>query len=152
MAPSTEALWDSLLSRGRLLFAMGTDDSHYFTNPWDRAAPRPGQAWVMVRADTLTPGAIVRALSRGEFYATNGVTLSDLRVTGGRLTIEVGRSRPTDDTRYHIEFIGRGGRVLAAVHGMTARYDLRGDEGYVRVRVTDSHGWHAWTQPVWLKG
>ena len=28
--PSTEALWDSLLSRGKVLFAVGDDDAHSF--------------------------------------------------------------------------------------------------------------------------
>ena len=51
--PSTEALWDSLLSRGKLLFGVADDDSHSFRSE-DADSPdatRPGRAWVMVRAD-----------------------------------------------------------------------------------------------------
>jgi hypothetical protein len=149
--PGTEALWDSLLTRGKTIFAAGTDDSHYFTRPWDRSAPRPGYAWVFVRASELTAEAIVRAMRRGDFYASTGVTLGDYRVDGKRVSLTIVRSRgATEDTRFRTEFIGRGGRVLSTSHGLAARYDIRGDEGYVRARITDSNGWQAWTQPVML--
>ena len=150
VALSTEALWDSLLTRGKLLFGAGTDDSHFFTRPWDRSLPRPGQAWIFVRANELTADAIVRAMRRGDFYASTGVTLGDYRADGKRMTLTMQTRGTGDDTRFRTEFIGRGGRVLATVHGLTARYDMRGDEGYVRARVTDSNGQQAWTQPVIL--
>jgi hypothetical protein len=149
VALSTEALWDSLLTRGKMLFGVATDDSHYFTRPWDRSAPRPGQSWVMVRASALTPEAIVQALRRGDFYASTGVLLGDYRVERRRIALTIARARGAgDDTRFRTEFIGRGGRVLAVVNGLAAAYTIRGDEGYVRARVTDSNGWQAWTQPV----
>jgi hypothetical protein len=151
-APPVEALWDSLLTRGKVMFGVGTDDSHYFTKPWDRNAPRPGQAWIFVRAPQLTPDAIVSAMRRGDFYASTGVTLGDYRVESRRISLTIVRPGGTgDDTRFRTEFIGRGGRVLATVHGLSARYDIRGNEGYVRARVTDSHGWQAWTQPVMVR-
>ena len=40
--------------------------------------------------------------------------------------------------------------MLADVAGVAARYMIRGDEGYVRATVTDSHGRRAWTQPFWV--
>lgn len=66
-----------------------------------------------------------------------------------RLTITI---RPRGDFKYTTEFVGRGGRVLARTGEMTAVYELRGDEGYVRARVRDSMGYHAWTQPVFVDG
>jgi hypothetical protein len=145
--PSTESLWDSLLTRGVLLFGVGDDDSHHFQSAGaDRAdLARPGRAWVMVRADTLTEAAILRALHRGEFYATNGVMLRGYDVSEGEMRIEVAAA---GDTRYLTEFIGLGGRVLASVPGASARYRFTGTEGYVRARVTDSRGARAWLQPV----
>ena len=151
VALSTEALWDSLLTRGKVMFGAGTDDAHYFTRPWDRTAPRPGQAWIFVRARELTPDAIVGALRRGDFYASTGVTLGEYRAEPGRISLTIVHTRGAgEDTRFRTEFIGRGGRVLAVVHGLSARYDIRGDEGYVRARITDSNGQQAWTQPVML--
>ncbi|MEP6493845.1 MAG: CehA/McbA family metallohydrolase [bacterium] len=147
--PSTEALWDSLLSRGKLLFAVGDDDEHSLL-PKDNdeyELTRPGRSWVMVRADALTADAIVRALHRGDFYASTGVTLREQ--AADTHMIRVVMDAPTnDDRRFTTEFVGKGGRVLATVAGREAEYHIRGDEGYVRARITDSNGYHAWTQPV----
>ena len=150
---STDALWDTVLTRGTLLFGVASDDAHKFRPDQltDFEATRPGGGWVMVQADTLTPDAIMRALRAGRFYASTGVTLAEC-VTGAR-EVRVRVADPEgarDDRRYRTEFIGRGGQVLATVAGPVARYVIRGDEGYVRARVTDSNGRRAWTQPVLL--
>lgn len=148
---STEALWDTLLTRGRLLFGVASDDSHAFkpANLQDVEATRPGLAWVMVRADTLTPAAIMTALRRGDFYSTTGIRLAEYRADAREIVLRFGApTGPGDDRRYRTRFIGRGGRVLAEVGGPVARYAIRGDEGYVRASVTDSNGRRLWTQPM----
>ena len=90
-------------------------------------------------------------MRRGDFYASTGVTLGEYRADPGRIALTIVHTRGAgEDTRFRTEFIGRGGRVLAVVNGLTARYDIRGDEGYVRARITDSNGQQAWTQPVML--
>jgi hypothetical protein len=151
VALSTEALWDTLLTRGKLLWGVGSDDSHYFRPEKhdDPTAPRPGRAWVMVRADSLDPAALTRALHAGRFYSSTGIWLKDYVVqpTGIELVIQRG-GLPGGDTRYLTRFIGRGGRVLAESAGLTARYRFGGNEGYVRVKIVDSNGHQAWTQPV----
>ena len=38
----------------------------------------------------------------------------------------------------------------AARQAEAATYEWKGDEGYVRVKITDSNGLMAWTQPVRL--
>lgn len=145
VAPSGEALWDSLLTRGKVIFAVADDDSHSFraSDADSYALTRPGRAWIMVRADTLTQQAVLGAIRRGDFYASTGVSLSDLLVTDSAITLAVS---PVYDSRYAIEFIGNGGRVLATAHSRHASYTFRGDEGYVRARVSDSNGRKAWTQ------
>ncbi|MGK2935872.1 MAG: CehA/McbA family metallohydrolase [Gemmatimonadaceae bacterium] len=150
VAPSAEALWDSLLTRGKVVFAVADDDSHSFraSDADSYALTRPGRAWIMVRADTLTEPAILGAIRRGDFYASTGVTLSDLVVTDRAITVAV---LPVYDSRYTIEFVGSGGRVLAKVHDRRSSYTIRGDEGYVRVRVSDSNGRKAWTQAVLVR-
>ncbi len=145
--PSTEALWDSLLTRGRYLLAVADDDSHSF-KPQDADNPemtRPGRGWVMVRADTLTADAILRSLRRGDFYASTGVALRDYRFDEREIRVDI---TTVGDRRFLTEFIGSGGRVLASVAGPTARYLIKGNEGYVRARVSDSIGRKAWMQPV----
>ncbi|GLC28383.1 CehA/McbA family metallohydrolase [Roseisolibacter agri] len=146
---STEALWDSLLTRGRLLWAVGSDDAHNFAALDDAETTRPGGAWIMVRADTLTPAAIVGAMRAGRFYATTGVLLADVAADARAVEVTVAApTNPRDDRRYRTRFVGRGGRTLAVVAGTRARYAIRGDEGYVRAVVVDSDGRTAWTQPL----
>lgn len=149
--PSTEALWDSLLTRGKRLWAVADDDAHSFKPQDDDAydLTRPGRGWVVVRADTLTAAAILAGLRRGDFYASNGVTLRDLSATPNEIRLAMQRGR-TDDQTFTTEFIGNGGRVLSTQRGMEAAYRPTGAEGYVRARVTDSNGKRAWTQPVFV--
>ena len=146
-SPSTEALWDSLLTRGKTIFGVADDDAHSFRpeNADSHELTRPGRAWIVVRADTLTPNAILGAIRRGDFYASTGVTLDSLVTSRAELRLSM-TSR--QETRFLTEFIGSGGRVLSRVRGNRASYQVRGDEGYVRARVTDSNGKRAWTQAV----
>jgi hypothetical protein len=144
---STEARWDSVLSRGKLLFGVADDDSHSF-KPQDAENPdlaRPGRGWIWVRADTLSPAAILTALRRGDFYASTGITLRDLQVTATEYRLEI---VPAGDRRYLTEFIGRNGQVLARSTTLHPSYRISGTEGYVRARITDSSGRMAWTQPT----
>ncbi len=147
---STEARWDSVLSRGKLLFGVADDDSHSY-KPQDAENPdmaRPGRGWIWVRADTLSRDAIIRSLQRGDFYASTGITLRDLRVSSAEYALEIA---PAGDRRYLTEFIGMNGRVLARSTTLRPSYHMKGDERYVRARISDSSGRMAWTQPVMVR-
>jgi hypothetical protein len=150
---STEALWDVLLSRGQLAWAVASDDSHDYLHLDDFQSERPGKAWVVVRAPELSSEAIADALRDGEFYASNGVTLKDYSASPAGVTLKIQRPinpRGNDNRRFTTRFIGKHGRVLAEVAGLTAAYSFRGDEGYVRAAISDSNGFRALTQPVFL--
>jgi len=145
------------------LFGLATDDSHdYHEGKGDN---RPGRGWVMVRARHLTPESLIRAMRQGDFYASTGVTLQDIRYDReqGVLEIEID---PAGNQQYHTQFIGTlvgfdpdsgpvvdatgqpvratrrysadVGRVLAEVEGLHATYQLTGNELYVRAVVTAS--------------
>jgi hypothetical protein len=53
-------------------------------------------------------------------------------------------------SKYRVEFIGSGGRVLAETTTNPAVYRFAGNEGYVRAKIYESNGRLAWTQPVFL--
>ncbi|MBL8959507.1 MAG: CehA/McbA family metallohydrolase [Gemmatimonadetes bacterium] len=146
--PSLEEMWDAVLSRGILLYGLAVDDAHHFKRHDDRTASRPGKGWIHVRADTLTPRALLGAIERGDFYSSTGVELAEVGATPSEVTVAV---KPTTYSKYRIQFIGRGGRVLQETAEPRATYRVRGDEGYVRARVIESNGDMAWTQPVMLK-
>ena len=47
-----------------------------------------------------------------------------------------------------MQFIGPEGRVLEEKTDADASYTFTGSEGYVRVKVIESNGLMAWTQPM----
>ena len=156
-SPGLEAMWDDILSSGKLLYGIAVDDAHNFKRPYDPTASQPGRGWVYVRAPRLDGREIVAALERGDFYASTGMELTDVRFAAGRYTIAVKEERPCSSTttaclasKYRIRFIGRNGTTLKEVPGSSASYDVRGDEGYVRAVVYESNGKRAWVQPVML--
>ena len=142
-----EGIWDGVLSAGKLIFGIATDDAHHF-NDIGGAEIGPGVGWVMVRAAALTPEAIVIALGTGDFYASTGVALQ--KVDLAHETIALGVEQEANST-YATTFIGRDGTTLAQAVGTEAVYQIRGGEGYVRAVVMSSSGGKAWTQPVLLR-
>jgi hypothetical protein len=122
-------------------------------------------------------------MEAGRFYASSGVTLDEVSATSTSLSVTV---RPDPDATYQIDFIGTKkdfnrdsepvrdkmgrklpvtrnysqdvGAKLKTVDGISASYDLTGDELFVRARITSSRKHpnpsavgefeRAWTQPV----
>jgi hypothetical protein len=147
--PSTEQMWDELLSAGMRIFGVAVDDAHNFREEFTRERPSPGRAWIVARARTLTRESILASLNDGDFYASTGVALKDIRATAEALIVEVEPSPATGSpSRFRVVFIGKEGRVLAMSNDNPARYAFAGNETYVRARVEESNGLRAWTQPV----
>lgn len=152
---STEALWDALLSRGRRVWGVASDDAHEYQRFDDREAPTPGKAWIVIQARALTPQALTEALRAGQFYASTGVSLETYSAdrTGIAITIAENHEwspalKPT--ARYLTRFIGQNGQVLSEVTGRTPSYRFTGEEAYVRASIIDSDGRRAWTQPLFV--
>lgn len=143
----TEAAWDAILSSGILLYGIAVDDAHHFKDLGNPTLAGPGRGWVMVRAAELTPRAILAAMERGEFYASTGVELTGCRADATSVTVTV---KKESYAKYRIQFVGRHGAVLDEALDSPATYRIRGDEGYVRVRVLESNGRIAWCQPAML--
>ncbi len=147
--PSTEQMWDQLLSAGMRIFAVAVDDAHNFREEFTRDRANPGRAWVVARATALTREHIVASLNEGNFYASTGVALKDIRATTDSLTVDVEPPPASGSpSRFRVVFIGREGRVLSVANDNPARYAFTGNELYVRARIEDSNGLRAWTQPV----
>lgn len=146
-SPSTEAIWDAVLSSGRLIYGMATDDVHTVKKLGNRASATPGHGWVMVRASDLSQKAILEALNRGDFYASTGVELESYSADPTTVSIKVKEQRWS---KYQIQFIGKGGKLLQENQTGSASYRIKGDEGYVRAKVLESNGKIAWTQPIMI--
>ena len=145
--PSSEAIWDDLLSRGIRLWGAGTDDCHKFLPTFNPFNDAPASAWVVVRAESLTRENILNALMAGDFYATTRIMLDDLRADRNGLSLKI---KPWGKIEYTTTFIGKGGKVLSVADGLEPSYRIRGDEGYVRARINCTDRLMAWTQPIFL--
>jgi hypothetical protein len=184
----TERVWDIVLAErlGHLgkpvMYGLATDDSHHYHSESPKAS-LSGRGWVMVKARDLSAAAIVAAMEKGDFYASTGVEFAELKAGEGRIELAV---KAEAGVEYVVEFIGtrKGydrkseavkaadgseprvtrkysaevGTVLATVKGSKAAYVLKGDELYVRAKVTSTKPMRsspvggevemAWTQPV----
>ena len=185
---STERMWDIINThriaerRDRPLLGLAVDDAHHYAK-FSHSNSNAGRGWVVVRAPELKTETIIAALDAGDFYASSGVELSDLVWKENRLIVRIeakpgvtyttqfiGTRRPVDwlskpvtnahghqlaVTRLYSSGIGA---VLAEQRGTSAFYTCKGDELYVRARVTSSKLMEnpvlpgepemAWTQPV----
>ncbi len=159
-----EEMWDRIniaytARKQALMFGLATDDSHNY-HEFGKAFSNAGRGWVMVRSKALTPEALIAAMEAGDFYASTGVSLEDVRFANGQLDIRI---QPETGVTYTIEFIGAGkgkkkSEVLKTVAGTTATFKVTGSHQFVRARITSSklkpnpfqEGDHemAWTQPV----
>ena len=79
-----EEVWDAILSNGTLLYGIAVDDAHTFKQPGNPDVAGPGRGWVAVRAPRLEARALLDALERGDFYASNGVELTNYQATQNR--------------------------------------------------------------------
>jgi hypothetical protein len=168
--PRVDRLWDiaNTIRIAQLkappLFGLATDDTHhYHTEGMQRSMP--GRGWIMVRTRYLTPESIIRAMQAGNFYASTGVILKDVRFEHEEGTIEI-EIEPDEDAIFTTHFIGtlvgydpqseertdsegktirstrryspEVGQVLVTATGTSARYVLTGEELYVRAVIVSS--------------
>lgn len=138
---SNDRLWDTVnavrAERGeRMLFAVASDDTHWYPgNGGDKeigAPATPGDGFVCVRSEALTPESLFAAMDCGDFYASSGVDLDEIAFDGQVLSVRV-PARP--GVRFVVKFIvSRHGfekrpqkEVSGAFsHGRTRRFTLPG--------------------------
>jgi hypothetical protein len=137
--PASEKLWDSVLSApdGRIVFAVASDDNHYKKS-------KVGRGWIMVDSQALTKEDIEESVRKGNFYASTGIILKEYLVTEKLILIDT-------ENGTHISFTGKYGKVLKKTDGTNASYQIKGNEAYIRVKITDDANSVAWTQPVIIK-
>ena len=169
---STEEMWDQLLTKGMLIYGVSSDDAHSF-QAIAKYKSNPGRGWVMVRAPTLDSDTITKAMTQGDFYASNGVFLKTCKRGPGAYVIEVDAERTQQELTsspelrgrhvdkgtpgYRIEFIGPNGSLLKTIKEKKGRYQVEKPTAYVRAKLTHTRThpqtheleeYYAWGQPV----
>lgn len=131
---------DLLLSEGRDLTLIATDDAHF-------SEPDHFGGWVMVKAESLSPEALLWALKNGYFYSSQGPELRNIALIDGALEIECSAVS---------SIIVQGhGSAAVAKHGQSMtqaiiELDAFANSNWIRVTVIDAAGKRAWSNPIWL--
>lgn len=129
---------DLLLSEGRELTLIATDDAH-FTEP-DHFG-----GWVMVKAEANDPELLLEALKRGDFYASQGPELKNIEIGLGEVLVE--------SSAVSTVIVQGKGQAALAVHGTSMTrtsvpLDRFRGSPWLRVTVLDTAGKRAWSNPV----
>lgn len=144
--PSTEALWDTALTRGAKVFATASDDAHNYSDA-DRVRARGKTAYTGDRGFVMVHAAndaasIRRAIESGDFYASTGLVFSRVDLSMNGIAVDVGEDAL-------IEVVGEGGAVIAHAEGRTLRFDPKTiPSSYWRVRARTPDKRRAFTQPL----
>ena len=164
--PGDERLWDIACTirlaelQARPLYGLATDDSHHYHG----GDVSPGRGWIMVHAAALDPDTLIQSLRQGAFYASTGVTLTEIDYATTAKAVRF-KIRAEPGIRYETEIIGTRrstpeeiGETLAKIVGPEVHYELTAEELYVRATVTSSKPHpnpsfkgqreQAWTQPI----
>jgi hypothetical protein len=141
--PGGWSIVDVLLMRGKRYFVAATDDAHFKAIRHDAL-----RGWVWVKSETLTAGAILDALKRGEYYSSTGPEIYDIQVfAGDKLVI---RCSPVSSI-----FVTGHGSLSHYVHGQGLRQAeislKRFNSPFCRVTLRDAHGERAWSNPIWFE-
>ena len=129
---------DMLACEGIAFPLLAADDAHYYDG--DECF-----SWIMVDAEDNTKEALLRAIRKKRFYATQGPEVHLYRDGDGYSV----RTSPVS------EIVFLSNRVWAprvfCGEGLTeAHYVPKDEESYLRVQVTDAQGKQAWTNIVLL--
>lgn len=171
---SIERMWDiaNAIRMTKLnappLFGLATDDTHHY-HFGGQSRSTAGRGWIMVHARHLTPESLIRAIKAGDFYASTGVTLREVKYDPAtrELAIEI---EPDGSAMFTTQFVGtprnadltatpapttqrvtqiyspQVGKTFATVDGLNPKFRLTGDELYVRAIVISSA---AHDNPTW---
>lgn len=140
--PDGFAVLDALLSEGKMLTAVATDDAHFLDEVNDNTDAFGG--WVMVKAAANEPDALLAALKAGDFYASQGPEFRGISVEGDHLVV---RTSPVD----RVLVLGPAARSRhVSGRAMTeCRLPLNGfRDSWIRVVATDAAGRRAWSNPA----
>ncbi|SEN32751.1 hypothetical protein SAMN04488103_104202 [Gemmobacter aquatilis] len=136
--PDGFSIADLLLTEGRPLSLIATDDAHF-------SEPDHFGGWVMVKATENTPEALLVALKSGNFYSSQGPELRNVVVEADRVIVE-----SSAVASVIVQGAGTGSKGVHG-HSMTrAEVPLArlGNSPWLRVSVIDAAGRRAWSNPV----
>lgn len=133
-------IYDDLLRQDKRIFVLGTDDNHNRRDPdcrmWDSFG-----AFTMIKAEKLEYRCITDALLKGHFYASQGPEICGLWLEDDILHVECSPADKVTCTVAQRRCMSRYGENGEPATHVT--FELKPDDVYFRVTVTDERGLHA---------
>lgn len=163
-------VWDGLLERGHVIYGIADDDAHeYDTRRADNCPSDACGGWNMVKAESLDKKSILKALSKGSFYASTGPVIEymgftddsfvikcsdaayvDLKCTFGGFRNWAPKGKFITHTEFPLKKIIEWHRSFF-IDGWNKDQWVEDRNDFLRVEVTDASGRRAWSNPFWLK-
>jgi len=128
-------------ANGKLFGFLANDDSHYYVGEQCRA-------FNMVQAEDLTVPAILEALRRGSFYASQGPLFKDVRITDGKLSV---KTSEVCQCAFVSNRFSAPNRCRAGKNMIENTCEILPDDKFIRCVVKDEAGHFAWTSPIDLR-
>jgi hypothetical protein len=137
--------WDELLQKGKKVLGLAVDDAH--NKPGTYQERDILGSFIMVKAKTLTLEDIAASIKKGFFYSSTGVEIKKFEIAGEHISLSFSPA-------INVDFIGCGatgtrfsgkGKEIE-----TAFYDIKGQEKFLRIEITDKYNRKCWTNPIFL--
>ena len=130
---------DQMAAEGALLPCLAGDDAHFYQGEETRS-------FIYVKSEALTEKAILAALRRGDFYATQGPRF-ELTRAGDRLLVA---STPVQRVAFFTDTVYVPDRTAEGDGITRAEYRIKAGDTFVRVELFDRDGRMAWSSPLKL--
>ncbi len=128
---------DQLLTEGRRLNLCATDDAHF-------QGKDAFGGWVMVKAETNEPDALLEALKAGEYYSSTGPEIRNIEWSKNSVTVECSAAEM-------VIVQGKGTPTTCIAGESMTRATLKlarmVDSPWLRITVVDKAGQRAWSNP-----
>ena len=135
-----EKEYDEMLRCGKRIYCVSADDNHNF-HPFHSKHCDSFGGFIMLKANKLEYKTVTDALLSGNFYASQGPEIYDLWFEDGQIHIACSDARSI--------ILNTGTRRAKAVYQedvsplRSAVFDVKPEDVYVRITVTDHNGLHA---------
>ncbi len=127
-----------LLSEGRDVTLIATDDAHFASN--DHFG-----GWVMVKAEANDPEALLEALKAGHFYSSQGPEIHGIEIEGNQLYITCSAVESAFIQGHGPGVVRHHGQAMTRIEMPLGRVK---DSSWIRVTIRDRAGKSAWSNPI----
>jgi len=140
-------VYDTLLRLGKRISCIASDDNHD-KNPIGHPQNDSFGGFIMVKAESLDYDTIMKAIQKGEFYASAGPAIEELYVEDN-----IAKIKCSPAVRITVNTAGRRAGVVNAPEGETitaAEFNIDPRDRYIRFEVMDERGRRANSRAYFL--